>query len=225
MIQIHPASPKPTPGEIARAGDRRRQQKVAQARPAEPCGIARDQLAQLRPVTLHCHREHRRASDLQCQRLHCCEKIDTALARSFEFGDDRLGGASNVLRQERHRARRKGWRDGAALVSPIVALAEQETAAEQRTQDPHPCGSTTIVTGVLDEDMVDPLGSIENDLRPPEKATEDEVFLEGLRRERRNAILAHRAGDDAGRLRAGRRARRRRANRLCFGHRGRIRSG
>ena len=125
------------------------------------------------------------AGDLQCQRLHCREKIDPVLARGPEFSDGGFGGAGDVPRQERHRARRKGWRDGAALVFPILALAEQETAAEQRAQYPYSGGSTTIIAGVLDKDMVDPLGSIENDLGSPEKASEDDVILKGLRRERR----------------------------------------
>src|ERR1700736_804119 len=134
-----------------------------------------------------------------------------------EPSDGSLGGASNVTCQERHRARSKGRGNGPALVLPVLALAEQQTVAEQRAQHPYRGRCAAIIFGFLDEDMVDPFGPIENDLPAAEKAAKDHVLLEGLRRKGQERVIAQCPGNHPRRGGAGRGARGRWTKRLWLG--------
>jgi len=73
---------------------------------------------------------------------------------------------------------------------PILAFAEQEAVAEQGAQHADRGGSTAVVRRVVDEDVVDARGPAENDLPPAEEIADQYLFLEGLRRESQQRILA-----------------------------------
>src|SRR5271155_4292289 len=105
-------------------------------------------------------------------------------------------------------------------VLPVLAFAEQQTFAEQRAQHPHGGRSTPVTVGILDEDMVDPLGPIENDLPAAEKAAVDYLLFEGLGRKGQEGVVAQRLGDNSPGKGAGRRSRRRKDQWLSLGHSG-----
>src|SRR5207249_6279326 len=90
--------------------------------------------------------------------------------------------------------------------------------AGQRPQDADRPASPAIIVWVLDEDVVDSPGTIENDLLATETATKDNVFLEGLRRKRQERVLAQHLGDDPPRLGIDGRLRSGKNQRLRFGH-------
>src|SRR3984893_12135311 len=120
--------------------------------------------------------------------------------------------------EQRHRAWSKGRCHGSSLVLPILALAEQQAVAEQRPQHADRAASPVISRFILDEDVVYTLETIENDLLAAEKATDDNVVLKGLRWKRQERVLAKHLGDNATRLKAGRRPRSGANQRLRFGH-------
>src|SRR6516164_3597354 len=125
-----------------------------------------------------------------------------------------------MARQEWHRSQRESGGHGTALMLPFFALAEQQSVAEQRTQHPHGGRGTTVIVGVVDEDMMDPRGSVQNYLLAAEKAAVDRLLVKGLRRKSQYRVVAQRLGDDAAGERAGRRVRRRKHQWRHLGHSG-----
>src|SRR5207244_12920488 len=101
-----------------------------------------------------------------------------------EPGDRSVCRSSHMAGDQRNRARDESRGHGSALVLPILAVAEQQAVAEQRPQHADRAAGPAIILWVLDKDVVDCLGTIENDLLAAEKAPEDNVVLEGLRRKR-----------------------------------------
>ena len=195
--QRHPAATKAPPCQFARAGDRQGQQKIEEARPAETLGIAGDQFAQFRPVTIHGQRKHRPAGDLEGEELHLGEQIEGAPAAIREPADQSAGRLRDVTRQHRDRPRRECRRNGLPLMPPILAFAEQEALAEQGAQHPDRGRGAAVICRVVDEDVVDARGPAEDDLPPAEEAADHHLFLEGLGREGQQRILPQRPRDAA----------------------------
>src|SRR3984893_6657823 len=100
-----------------------------------------------------------------------------------------------MAREKGDRARRKGGGKGSPLIFPFLAFAEQQPVAEQWTQHAKGGRGAAVIFRVLDQDVVNPLGPVENDLLTAEKAADDHVFFKGLRRECQKGVLPQRLGD------------------------------
>ncbi len=108
-----------------------------------------------------------------------------------------------MARQDRHRARGKGRGQGAALLPPILAPAQQQPLAEQRAQDADAGGGAAVIRRIVDQDMLDAGGPAHDDLPATEDAAKDDVLLEGLRRKDADRVVAQRAREIARRRRLG----------------------
>src|SRR6516225_4413525 len=78
---------------------------------------------------------------------------------------------------------------------PRLALAEQEAFPEERTQHTNGRPGAPIIVGVLDQDVVDRSGPVEDDRLTAEKAANDHVFFKGLGRECQKGVFAQRLGN------------------------------
>jgi hypothetical protein len=138
--------------------------------------------------------------------LHRREQIDRVRARRFETGDHGARGLGDMTRQDLHRARSEGRGQGAALMPPLLAGAQQQPFTQQRAQDADAGSGATIIAGIVDEDVLDPRRPVHNDLPAAEHFAEDDFFVEDLRRKYADGVVAHRAGEAAQRRRLARSA-------------------
>ena len=143
-----------------------------------------DQFAQFCAVALHLERKHRGAGNFEGEKLHRRKQVDRGIAGHFEVGNHGGRGTRDMARQDRHRARRKGWRQGATLVPPILAGAQQQTLAQQRAQDADAGRGATVISRIVDQDMLDARGPAYDDQLAAKEFAEDDILLEGLGRKR-----------------------------------------
>ena len=205
--QPAPASAKPRPGEVGGGRDRQRQHKIREARPTEPDRIVEDQLAHLVRVPRHVEREDRAADDIEGETLEARHEVDPLPIAIGEIGGEGTGGGDHLRCQHVHHARRKGRRHLAPLAPPIVARAEEQAAPEHRAQHPVHGREPRVVLRVIDEDVADRIRALQEDVLAPEESLDDNLFLEGFGRKRRERVAAQRPGHHAPRQPAGGRGR------------------
>src|SRR6185437_8937571 len=87
-------------------------------------------------------------------------------------------------------ARRHRRRDGATLVLPVLALAEQQATTGDRAENADRGGGAAVVARVLDQDVMDRLRRVEQHLRPPERAAFDHIAFVGVVRPHQQRIGA-----------------------------------
>jgi hypothetical protein len=190
LNQSYPTPTEAAAREVVGSRNPDRQQEIEHAGAAEARSITEDQLAHLRPVFVHLEREHRGADDLQGEALQHRYDLDRAFAPRCEIDDERVGGRGDMPRQNANRARREGRGYGSPLLFPLIALAKEQSAAKNRAKDPDRRRRADIVAGTFDEDMADRIGAAEEKLAAAQKPMDDNLFFEGLARERAKSIAA-----------------------------------
>ena len=178
--QRDPAPAKSPAGKVARRGNADRQHQVEEVGAAEVGREALDHPPQRRAVAVHLEGEHRARRDLEGEELHRRQHVDRLraidrlrsidrlrpvdrLRRGIEPRQRGVGDLDDVARQHRDDARRERRRDGAALVAPFVALAQEQTFAGDRPQDADGGAGAPVVLDVVHQHAVDRVGRIEQE--------------------------------------------------------------
>ena len=104
-----------------------------------------------------------------------------------------VGDLDDVARQHRDDPRGERRRDGAALVAPFVALAEEQAFAGDRPQDADGGAGAPIILDVVHQHMVDCVGRIEQEALAPEKGLLQHVLGIGVPRPDLQRVGAQRA--------------------------------
>jgi hypothetical protein len=84
--------------------------------------------------------------------------------------------------RHRHDARRERGRDGPALVSPILAFAQQQPVANDWAEDADAGGRARIIACVLDQDPMDRLRCVEQEALAAETGDGQHVLFVGTPR-------------------------------------------
>ena len=96
----------------------------------------------------------------------------------------------DVVGEERRNARRQRGGDGATLMPPFLALAQEKAAADDRTQDANAGRRAAIVGGIVDQDMMNGLGRVEQNALPAQEPVDQDVLLIGPLRPHGERIAA-----------------------------------
>ncbi len=94
--------------------------------------------------------------------------------------------------QRRHRARREGRRQGAALMLPGFALGDQQSLPEHRTQHADAGGRARVILVIVDQHMPDGVRRVEDEAGAAEETTLDDLIFIGALAPGGDRALAHR---------------------------------
>ena len=83
----------------------------------------------------------------------------------------------DVPSQHRQVARRQRRRDGATLVAPVLALAEQQALAGDRAQDADRGRRAAVVRMIVDQHAMDRVRRIEQHLAAAQEAADQDILL------------------------------------------------
>ena len=173
-----------------------RQQDVERRGPGETLAVVAQHFAHARREGVHLEREHRAAGDLDRETVHVIEQIDFAVLGSEGRGQ-LVGDPGDVARQHRQGARREGRRDGAALLAPILALGEEQAAADDRVEEPHGRRAAAVILGIVDQHVADRAGAVQGQLLAAEQAARQHLVFEGALGEGGQHVLPHAGGEFA----------------------------
>ncbi len=175
--QRHPAALEPPAAEVAQRRDRRRQHHVEQMRPRIVHRVLGEHAPHGWSVFPRLQREHRPPGDLQRQALHRGQQVDRLVGLRRQRRGRLVGAGDDVARQHGQGARCERGGDGAALQLPVVAVAEQQAIAGDRTQDADRGGRATVVRVVVHQHVVDRVGCVQQDVAAAEEAAHQHVLL------------------------------------------------
>ena len=179
LDQAHPRPLEPPAAKIAQCRDRRRQHHVEHMRMRVALTVFGEPPSHRGAVLQHLHGEHRAAGNFERQVLHGREQIDRLAGLCRKGGERLLRAGHDVPRQHRHAPRRKGWRDGAPLEAPVLALAEQQAHAGDRAEDADRGRRAAVVRGIIDQHAVDRVRRVEQHVAAAQDTTNQHVLLVG----------------------------------------------
>ncbi len=143
-------------------------------------------------MPIHPEREHGTAGDLQRHALHHLAQIDRRVTRRLQLRHGLVDGAGHMRDQRAYRARREGRRQRAALVLPGAALRDQDAVAQDGAQHADAGRGAGIVLVIVDQDVLDGVGRVEDEAAASHEATLDDVFLVGAVAPGLDRVDAHR---------------------------------
>jgi hypothetical protein len=187
----HPPVPEPRPREVVRGTPSDRQEQIEQIGAAKMLIVAREKRAQRLAVLAHLKREHRAARNLQREMLEHGEQVDGFPRHPAQAGK----GLARRSRHVRYEKVDRLWGERrchrAALTPPRLALAEKETLAEKGSENADRGSGTAVDLIVIDEDVSDRVGIVEDKAVAMKEAALDDHLLVGPARPAAQAIGPH----------------------------------
>src|SRR6516225_4579001 len=77
-------------------------------------------------------------------------------------------------------------------MSPIVAFAQKQSGADNRTEDANGCRSAPIIGRIVDQDVTDHVRLIEQEALTTEKGSDRDLLFVGILRPDQQSVGAHR---------------------------------